>query len=119
MSDQPTTSTSEPVYAAAAKVGLAVTTVLSVVGGALALGVISSEQATAITEFGNYIVTNLPAVAAALVVIVGAVSGAVSSFATAWHARKSVVPTNSDLYDITPKPGVAGMAPAVNGEVQA
>lgn len=102
MSAAPNESTSEPIYRAALSVGGGITALLSLLGTAVALGVLSSEQADALTAAGNEIITNLPALAAAVVGVVAIVSGIASSLATAWAARKKTIPADSDVFDIAP-----------------
>lgn len=96
MSDQPNVSTSEPIYKAAATVGTVIATVLGVLGGAVTLGVVSSDQAAAITQVGQQVTASLPQLAAAVTVVVGVVSGVGASVLTAWSARKQVRPLDSD-----------------------
>lgn len=102
MSSSPTESTTEPVYAAAAKVGTIIATLLGVVGGAVQLGVVSSDQADAINAIGVQVTSALPELAGAITLIVGVVSGVGASVLTAWHARKKVVPVDSDTFAVTP-----------------
>jgi hypothetical protein len=104
MSSSPTESTQEPIYKAATTVGTAIATGLGVLGGAVQLGVISSDQADTITQIGNQVTTQLPALAGAVTVIVGIVSGVGASVLTAWHARKKVVPVNSDTFTVSTQP---------------
>lgn len=106
MSASPTESTSEPIYAAAAKIGTIVATVLGLVGGAVQLGLVSSDQAAAISQIGAQVTSALPELAGAVTLIVGVVSGIIASVATAWHARKQVVPIDSDVYSVTAAPTV-------------
>lgn len=108
MSAQPNESTSEPIYKAAKSVGAGVTALLGLLGGAVALGLLSTEQADAVTAAGNQLISNLPALAAAITTVVGLVSGIVASLATAWHARKQVVPVDSDTFAITAADPAAG-----------
>lgn len=110
MSSSPTESTSEPIYAAAAKVGTAVATLLGVLGGAVQLGIVSSDQAATINQIGAQVTTALPELAGAVTVIVGIVSGVGASVLTAWHARKKVIPADSDVYDVVPKAPADGAA---------
>lgn len=104
MSSSPTESTSEPIYAAAVKVGTAIATLLGVLGGAVQLGIVSSDQADTITQIGTQVSSALPELAGAVTVIVGIVSGVGASVLTAWHARKKTVPVDSDTYVISTKP---------------
>ncbi len=108
MSDHPTVSTSEPIYKAAATVGTVIATVLGVLGGAVTLGVVSSDQAAEITAVGQQVTTALPQLAAAITVVVGIVSGIGASVLTAWQGRKHVRPLDSDA-PLPPAPdGVEG-----------
>lgn len=98
MSDQPGTSTSEPIYEAALKVGGVVTGLISLAGTAVQLGVISSDQAEAINEVGAQVTSALPELSGAITLIVGLVSGIGASVLTAWNARKKVRPLDSDAH---------------------
>lgn len=117
MSDQPNVSTDEPIYAAALKVGTVVATALGVVGGAVQLGLVSSDQAETINEIGAQVSSALPELATAITVVVGIVSGIGASVLTAWNARKKVVPIGSDAVTVVPKPAVAAAAdPRIPGD---
>lgn len=112
MSDAPNVSTSEPIYAAAAKIGTVMATLLGVVGGAVQLGLVSSDQADAINQVGAQVTSALPELAGAVTLIVGVVSGILASVATAWSARKKVVPVDSDAVVITPaRPSTTLLSP--------
>lgn len=102
MSDQPQVSTSEPIYKAAGQIGAIVATLLGVVGGAVQLGIVSSEQADTIGTIGAQVTSALPELAGAVTLIVGVVSGVGASVLTAWQARKNTIPADSDAYRITP-----------------
>lgn len=104
MSDAPGVSTQEPIYKAAATIGTAIATLLGVVGGAVQLGIVSSDQADAINQVGAQVTTALPELAGAVTLIVGVVSGIGASVLTAWHARKKVVPLGSDA-ELDPRSG--------------
>lgn len=104
MSSSPTESTQEPIYAAAAKVGTAIATLVGVLGGAVQLGVVSADQADTLNQIGTQVSSALPELAGAVTVIVGIVSGVGASVLTAWHARKKVVPVNSDTFTVSTQP---------------
>lgn len=115
MSDQPGVSTSEPIYAAAAKIGTVIATLLGVVGGAVQLGVVSNDQAETFNQIGQQVTTALPELAGAVTLIVGIVSGIVAAMATAWQARKQVRPLDSDVVAITPAGPSSGSKTLVPG----
>lgn len=100
MSSQPNESTGEPIRVAAATVGTAITAVISILGAAVGLGLLSSDQADALTALGNQVITALPELSALVIAITGLVSGLGASFATAWAARKKTVPVDSDAFDV-------------------
>lgn len=108
MSSQPNESTPEPVKAAAATVGSAVTALIGLLGGAVALGLITNDQADIVTTAGNTFLTDLPTLATAITVISTIVGGLAASLATAWHARKKVIPTDSDVFVVAPADPATG-----------
>lgn len=108
MSSSPTESTPEPIKAAAATIGTVVASVVGLLGAAVSLGVISTQQADSLTAAGDELTSALPALAAAITVIIGVVSGVAASLATAWKARKDVVPTNSDVFAVVPADPAVG-----------
>lgn len=110
MSDAPGVSSSEPIYKAAAQIGTVIATVLGAVGGAVQLGVVSSDQAETINEIGTQVTSALPELAGAITLIVGVVSGIAASVMTAWSARKQVRPLDSDVVAITPAGPSSGSA---------
>ena len=108
MSDQPGVSTGEPIYKAAATVGTVVAGALGLVGTAAQLGILSASEAGALNDAGAQITSALPELAGAITLIVGVISGIGASLLTAWQARKSVVPRDSDAFTVVP---IAAAAP--------
>lgn len=100
MSDAPGVSSSEPIYKAAATIGTVVTGAVALIGTALQLGIISTEQADAYTDTAAAVTGALPELASSVTLIVGLLAGIGGSFATAWHARKRTVPVDSDAYRV-------------------
>lgn len=89
---EPTASTPEPVLKAAAIWGSLATVVVTLLGVATAVGVLSSEQVTAINDVVDYVSANLVPVGTALLGAFTLVSGLAGSFATAAVARRKVTP---------------------------
>lgn len=100
MSDHENVSTSEPIYKAAGTIGAAVAAVIGILGYGVTVGVLTPEQADALTASGNELVAALPQLAGAVSLVIGLVSGLIASFATAWQGRKSTVPTDSDAFAV-------------------
>lgn len=92
VTDEPTASTPEPVLKAAAIFGSIATVVVTLVGVAVAVGVLSSDQAALVNGVVDYVGTQIVPVGTAIVTVVGLVSGLAGSFATAAVARRKVTP---------------------------
>lgn len=92
MSAPQNASVPEPVIKAAALWGTLVSVLVPLIGALVATGVLSSEQASAITSLSEYVGANIVPVGVALVGVVGLVSGVLASFATAVVGRRHVTP---------------------------
>ncbi len=85
-------STPEPVVKAAAVWGSLSTLIVTAVGVLIAVGVLSSEQADALSAVVDYVSLNIVPVGSVVVGLVSLVSGLAGSFATALVGRRSVTP---------------------------
>jgi hypothetical protein len=95
VTDEPTASTPEPVLKAFAIYGSLATVVVTLLGVAVAIGVLSSDQASAINGVLDYVSTNFVSVGSAVVGVVSLVSGLVSGGVTAVVARRHVTPVRA------------------------
>lgn len=87
-----TASTPEPVVRAAASWGSVATLLVTAVGTLTTLGVLTSEQADAISALTVYVTENLVVVGTVSVGVVSLVSGVVGAFTTALVGRRKVSP---------------------------
>ncbi len=105
-----TASTPEPVLKAAAVWGSLATLLVTTVGVLVAVGVLTSEQAAALSTVVDYVSSNIVTVGTVVVGLVSLVSGLAGSFATAAVGRRHVSPV--------PQVTVVEATPVVN-EAQA
>jgi hypothetical protein len=88
----PAEPTPEPVLKAAAVWGSLATIIVTLLGVASAVGVLSTEQSAMVTDVVGYVSANIVPVGSALLGAFTLVSGIVASFATATVARRKVTP---------------------------
>lgn len=95
VADEPTASVPEPVLKAFAIYGSLASVIVTLIGVATAVGVLSSEQAAVVNEVLDYVSANFVTVGSAVVGVVGLVSGLVSGGVTAAVARRHVTPVRA------------------------
>lgn len=88
----PTASTPEPVRKAALLYGSIVTVLVTLLGAAVTLGVLSSEQAAAINSLIDYVGTAIVPLGVMLTAVSSLVAGVAGAWTTAEVGRRKVTP---------------------------
>lgn len=84
-----------PLGDAAGKVGSVVAGLIGVIGAAVQLGYLSSEQGNALVQAGQSLPNVVLYVGAGITLVTGIVGGVLSAFRTAAHAKDHVTPLSS------------------------
>lgn len=84
-----------PLKDAAGKVGSVVAGLIGIIGAAVQLGYLSSEQGTAIVNAGQALPDVVLYVGAGITLVTGIVGGVLGAFRTAAHAKDHVTPLSS------------------------